>query len=62
MRDRADEIARIARAAYREGGTDLLRVIDAERSRIEAQVAYFRAMGEYQQRVTALQFALGEVP
>jgi cobalt-zinc-cadmium efflux system outer membrane protein len=62
MRDRAEQIVRIARAAYREGGIDLLRVIDAERSRIEAQVAYYRAMGEYQQRIAALRFAIGEMP
>jgi outer membrane protein TolC len=62
MRERADEVARISRAAYLEGGTDLLRVIDAERSRLDAQLAYYRVLGEYQQRLTALQFALGEMP
>jgi cobalt-zinc-cadmium efflux system outer membrane protein len=62
MRQRAEEVARIARAAYREGGTDLLRVIDAERARLDTLVAYFRAMAEYQQRVSALQLALGEMP
>jgi cobalt-zinc-cadmium efflux system outer membrane protein len=62
MRRRADEVARIARAAYREGGTDLLRVIDAERARIDALLAYYNALADYQQRVSALQIVLGEFP
>jgi cobalt-zinc-cadmium efflux system outer membrane protein len=33
---RATESERLARAAYREGGIDLLRLLDAERSRIKA--------------------------
>lgn len=59
MRDRAQEIARIAQAAYREGGTDLLRLIDAERSRLEAVTTYYRALAEYQQAVTNLQIVTG---
>lgn len=59
MRDRAQEIARIAQAAYREGGTDLLRLIDAERSRLEALTLYYRALADYQQAVTTLQIATG---
>ena len=59
MRDRAQEIARIAQAAYREGGTDLLRLIDAERSRLEAVTVYYRALAEYQQAVTNLQIVTG---
>ena len=62
MRDRAGEVARIVRAAYREGGMDLLRVLDAERTRIDALVTYYRALADYQQRVIALQVALGEMP
>ena len=59
MRDRAQEIAHIAQAAYREGGTDLLRLIDAERSRLEAVTTYYRALAEYQQAVTNLQIVTG---
>jgi cobalt-zinc-cadmium efflux system outer membrane protein len=59
MRDRAVELSRIAQAAYREGGTDLLRLIDAERSRLEAISAYTRALAEYQLALTQLQIAIG---
>ncbi|HYP08736.1 MAG TPA: TolC family protein [Bryobacteraceae bacterium] len=59
MRDRAQEIARIAQAAYREGGTDLLRLIDAERSRLEAVTTYYRALADYQQALTNLQIVTG---
>jgi outer membrane protein, heavy metal efflux system len=59
MRERADEIARIAVAAYREGGTDLLRLLDAERARIEALTMYYRALSDYQQSVTNLLIATG---
>jgi cobalt-zinc-cadmium efflux system outer membrane protein len=59
MRDRAQEIARIAQAAYREGGTDLLRLIDAERSRLEAVTVYYRALADYQQAITNLQIVTG---
>jgi cobalt-zinc-cadmium efflux system outer membrane protein len=62
MRARSAEITRIMRAAYLEGGTDLLRVIDAERARIESLVAYQRALGELQQAATALRVAVGEMP
>ena len=62
MRERAAEIARIARAAYLEGGTDLPQVIDAERARIEALIAYQRALGEMQQSYTLLRLSLGEMP
>jgi cobalt-zinc-cadmium efflux system outer membrane protein len=59
MRERADEISRIALAAYREGGADLLRLLDAERVRIESVTLFYRALSEYQQSVTNLQIATG---
>jgi outer membrane protein, heavy metal efflux system len=62
MRRSADETARIAQAAYREGGSDLLRLLDAERTRIETQVLYSRAVTDYQQSLTALQIAAGVLP
>ena len=58
----AAETYRIAEAAYREGGTDLLRLLDAQRVRIEAQVAHVRALEELQQSRVALQSAVGELP
>lgn len=62
MRMKADEIARISNAAYREGGLDLLRVLDAERVRLEAAIAYYRALGDYQQSLTMLRIAQGQLP
>ena len=62
LRDRAAESSRIALAAYREGGADLLRLLDAERVRIEIDTLYFRSLGEYRQSVAALETALGVNP
>lgn len=59
MRGKADESARIAEAAYREGGADLLRLLDAQRLRIETQLMYFRALTEFRQSSAALEAALG---
>ena len=62
MRDRADEVYRIADAAYREGGSDILRLLDAERTRIETQLAYVRTLSELQQSAVALATAQGNLP
>ena len=59
LRGKAAESSRIALAAYREGGTDLLRLLDAERVRIETQVLYYKTLTEYRQSVIALDAALG---
>jgi outer membrane protein TolC len=62
MRDRAEEVYRIADAAYRETGSDILRLIDAERTRIETEVTYTRALAELQQSAVALETAQGNLP
>lgn len=62
MRDKAEEAARIAEAAYREGGTDLLRLLDAQRLRIETQLIYYQTMTGYRQSIAALEAALGLEP
>lgn len=62
MRDRAAEVYRIEDAAYREGGSDILRLLDAERTRIETQSMYTRTLIEYQQSAVALQAAQGMFP
>lgn len=62
LRERAGAVARIAGAAYREGGTDLLRLLDAERARLEAESLYYRTLAEHRQAVVALEFALGVFP
>lgn len=62
MREKADEAARIAEAAYREGGTDLLRLLDAQRLRIETQLLYYQALAGFRQSAAALETALGMEP
>ncbi|HTA45447.1 MAG TPA: TolC family protein [Bryobacteraceae bacterium] len=62
MRERADEVYRITDAAYRETGSDILRLLDAERVRIETQTAYTRALAELQQSAVALKTAQGDLP
>jgi outer membrane protein, heavy metal efflux system len=55
----AAESSRIALAAYREGGADLLRLLDAERVRIELEVLYYRSLTEYRQSVVTWETAMG---
>jgi cobalt-zinc-cadmium efflux system outer membrane protein len=62
MRDRAGDVYRIADAAYRETGSDILRLIDSERTRIETEVTYTRALAELQQSAVALETAQGTLP
>ncbi|MDE1155317.1 MAG: TolC family protein [Acidobacteriaceae bacterium] len=60
--DQAVDIANISRAAYREGGTDLLRLLDAERLRVDAQSSWVEALGNYHQSVLSLEYAEGLEP
>jgi outer membrane protein TolC len=59
---RAEESVEIARAAYREGGTDLLRLLDAERVHIELEILNARMLAEYRQSLVSLEAALGVTP
>jgi cobalt-zinc-cadmium efflux system outer membrane protein len=59
---RANQSVEIARAAYREGGTDLLRLLDAERTHIELEVLNVRMLTEYRQSLVTLETALGVQP
>ena len=59
LREHATNISAIAQAAYTQGGTDLLRLLDAERARLDAELAYVRGMVEYQQSIANLQAAEG---
>jgi outer membrane protein TolC len=59
LREHAAEIAFIAAAAYAEGGTDLLRLLDAERSRLDAELAWTRGMVDYRQSIDRLEVAEG---
>jgi outer membrane protein, heavy metal efflux system len=61
LRQHAQNISEIAQAAYEQGGVDLLRLLDAQRARIEANLAYVQGMVAYQQSVANLQAAEGEI-
>jgi outer membrane protein, heavy metal efflux system len=61
LRQHAANISQIAQAAYVQGGTDLLRLLDAERARLEAGLAYVRGMVEYKQSIANLQAAEGVI-
>lgn len=62
FRAQAGETSRIAVAAYRLGGADLLRLLDAERLRIEIELQNERALMEYRQSIVQLENALGVKP
>lgn len=55
----AVEISDISRAAYREGGLDLLRLLDAERLRVDAQISWINALLAYHESVAGLEYAEG---
>jgi len=56
----ADESRSITLAAYEEGGTELLPVFDAQRTRTEVRSQYFKTLFDYQASVVALQLAVGK--
>lgn len=62
LRTQAAESSRIADAVYREGASDLLRLLDAERVRIQTETLYIRSLLEYRQAAVGLQVALGIIP
>ena len=62
LREHAADISKIAAAAYAEGGTDLLRLLDARRARLDAQLAWARGMADYRQSIVKLQAAEGVNP
>ena len=62
MRTQASETRRIADAVYREGASDLLRLLDAERVRIQTETLYIRTLIDYRQAAINLQATLGLLP
>jgi outer membrane protein, heavy metal efflux system len=56
---RARESERQARAAYREGGLELLRLLDVQRSRIEVETEYSRALADLQRSLLMVRAAAG---
>ena len=59
LRQQAIEISDISRAAYRAGGLDLIRLLDAERARVDAELSYVRALEGFHLSVAALNYAEG---
>jgi len=59
FREHAANISGIAAAAYAEGGTDLLRLLDAERARLDAEMAWTRGLVDYRQSIVRLEAAEG---
>ncbi len=62
MRQRAKENLRLVTEAYRIGGVDLLRYLDAERTEFVVEVNALRMMAEMQQAAVRLQLSYGEQP
>lgn len=62
MNEHAAETYAIAGGAYRLGGADLLRFLDAERVTIESRLLFVQALTQYHQSVVALQRATGTLP
>jgi outer membrane protein, heavy metal efflux system len=56
----ADESRTITLAAYEEGGTELLPVLDAQRTRSDVRQQYFKTLFDYQTGVIALELAVGK--
>ncbi len=61
MREHAATISSIAQAVYIQTGGDLLRLLDAERSRLDAEMAWVEGMVDYQQSIVNLEAAEGVV-
>jgi outer membrane protein, heavy metal efflux system len=59
MREHAANISSIAQAVYIQAGGDLLRLLDAQRSRLDAELAWVEGMVEYQQSIVNLEAAEG---
>ena len=59
MLRQADESRTITLAAYEEGGTELLPVLEAQRTRSEVRQQYFKTLFDYQASIVALELAVG---
>jgi len=62
LREHAATIAQIANAAYEQGGTDLLRFLDAERAQLDAGLAWTRGMIDYRRSIVSLEAVEGVNP
>ena len=59
MREHAANISSIAQAVYVQTGGDLLRLLDAQRSQLDAELAWVEGMVDYQQSIVNLEAAEG---
>ena len=59
FRRQGNETSQIAQNAYRLGGADLLRLLDATRLRIEIEILSVQAAAQYRQSKAALESAMG---
>jgi cobalt-zinc-cadmium efflux system outer membrane protein len=62
MRSRAQKNLAIMGDAYKTGGIDLLRYIDAERTAIDVEVSALRSLSDFQQSAVRLTLAYGARP
>ena len=62
MRQKAKENLQLMTEAYRIGGVDLLRFLDAERTEFDVEVSALRTLAEYQQAALRLQLSYGVQP
>jgi cobalt-zinc-cadmium efflux system outer membrane protein len=62
IRGHAEDNVRIARAVYREGAGDILRLLDAERIDLQTQLLSVRSLLEYRLSLVNLQAATGMLP
>jgi len=59
LREEGIQISSISRAAYQAGGLDLIRLLDAEKARVDAELSYVRALENYHVSVAELNYAEG---
>ena len=62
MRSQAEDTVQIARAVYREGASDLLRLLDAERTALQTELLFVRSLTDYRLALVNLQAATGMLP
>ena len=62
IRAHAQQNLDIITEAYRIGGVDLLRFIDAERTKFDVEISAARALAQLQQSAVQLQLAYGVQP
>ena len=62
MRAKAKENLELMTEAYRIGGVDLLRFLDAERTEFDVEVNALRTFSDFQQAALRLQLSYGMQP